>query len=315
MAAKTGRLLAGRSLTQAQLFHNDQEPVAGVACTATLVTDRPKRGAHRAHIAAWQPAGLVTYYLKLEKGARNRVEEEALVSRLILNAVAAAVQVGHRLALPLRPGEQVQEETFDFSGPAGQLSREELPYFGVTADGRVRTARVQPQVLLPGAFNPLHQGHLSLSRAAAVYLDRPVAFELSAKNVDKPPLEPEVVLERIAQFAGRWPIYVSNAPTFIEKARLFPGVTFVTGYDTAVRILHPRYYHDSIEQMEAALAEMQGLGCRFLVAGRVDENDVYQTVTDLDIPAGFGGLFTPLPDFRKDISSTELRAAGERGSR
>ena len=171
------------------------------------------------------------------------------------------------------------------------------------------------QTLLPGAFNPLHQGHLTLAHAATAFLGRPVAFEISAKNVDKPPLPPATVLERIAQFAGRWPIYATNAPTFIEKARLFPGVTFITGFDTARRILHPRYYEHSAAKLAAALAEMQNLGCRFLVAGRVDETGTYHTVADLAIPAGYGDLFTPLPNFRQDISSTALRAAGERGSR
>jgi len=315
VAAKTGRMLAGRALTQAQLFRDEQEPVVGVACTATLVTDRPKRGAHRVHIATWQPAGLVTYYLELEKGSRSRVEEEALVSRLLLNAVAGGMGIDRRLSLPLRSAEQVECETIDFTQPTQRLFRKEIPFFGVYADGRVRTTGIHPQTLLPGAFNPLHQGHLSLARHAAEFLGRPVAFELSAVNVDKPAMEPSTVRERIAQFAGRWPIYVSNAPTFLEKARLFPGVTFVTGYDTARRILHPRYYQHSTTQMVAALAEMKELGCRFLVAGRVDTGDVYQTITDLALPAGFADLFVPLPNFRQDISSTMLRAAGKRGSR
>ena len=55
-------------------------------------------------------------------------------------------------------------------------------------------------------------------------------FELSAFNVDKPPLPVNVILERINQFSGKYSVVATNAPTFIQKARLFPGATFVVGY-------------------------------------------------------------------------------------
>ena len=57
-----------------------------------------------------------------------------------------------------------------------------------------------------------------------------------------------------------------------------------------------------------ALAEMWGTGCRFLVAGRED-NGVFYTLDDVDVPQGFSPLFQEIPEsrFRKDISSTALR--------
>lgn len=37
-----------------------------------------------------------------------------------------------------------------------------------------------------------------------------------------------------------------QAPLFTDKATLFPGATFVVGYDTAVRLVDEKYYssHD-----------------------------------------------------------------------
>jgi hypothetical protein len=139
---------------------------------------------------------------------------------------------------------------------------------------------------------------------------KPVAFEISAYNVDKPPLPQEVILDRMAQFAGRQPVYVTNAPTFLEKARLFPQTTFVVGYDTAVRILAPRYYHDSYDEMLAALDELREQACHFLVAGRANDAGEFFQADDLAVPAGYEALFTPIPSykFRRDISSTEIRS-------
>jgi hypothetical protein len=156
-----------------------------------------------------------------------------------------------------------------------------------------------------------------MARAAGELLGQPFGFELSAVNVDKPTLPPDMVLDRLAQFAGRYVVYASNAPTFVEKSRLYEGTTFVVGYDTAVRILQPRYYQDSEARMLAALAEIRECNSRFLVAGRADENGTFHHLDDMTIPVLVRDLFHPLPPdrFRRDISSSELRAKGMRGSR
>ncbi|MFO7663387.1 MAG: hypothetical protein R6X18_12450, partial [Chloroflexota bacterium] len=65
----TARLMAGRALARAyHLRELETWPIAGLACTATIVTDRPKKGEHRAHIAVWTPQRLRAYTLYLEKG-------------------------------------------------------------------------------------------------------------------------------------------------------------------------------------------------------------------------------------------------------
>jgi hypothetical protein len=105
----------------------------------------------------------------------------------------------------------------------------------------------------------------------------------------------------------------SNAPTFVQKARLFPGTTFVVGFDTAERILQTRFYHDSEEERAQALETIQQQECRFLVAGRVDEDGLFREADTLPVPAAFRELFYPIPAeiFRRDISSTEIRRAKE----
>ena len=63
-------------------------------------------------------------------------------------------------------------------------------------------------------------------------------------------------------------------------------------------------------------------GCSFIVAGRVGEaaaagekekvglgEERFLTLDDVDIPETLRDLFEPMPDFRLDVSSTELRKA------
>jgi hypothetical protein len=137
----------------------------------------------------------------------------------------------------------------------------------------------------------------------------PPAFELSVTNVDKPLLGLEEVRCRLAQFAWRAPVWLVRAPTFVEKARLFPGATFVIGADTAERVLAPRYYHNSAEEMSQALDEIRRHGCRFLVAGRAGADERLTELHHLDVPDAHRDLFTAIPvgSFRVDLSSTALR--------
>src|SRR5262249_62176380 len=91
----------------------------GAAAPASLRSDRPKRGAHRCHVAAHTPSGTATYSLTLTKEARTREQEEEVVDRVLLNALAEALEVEGRLPVPLLPGEEVAAEA---SAPADALA-------------------------------------------------------------------------------------------------------------------------------------------------------------------------------------------------
>lgn len=316
VAGSTARLMAGRAYTRARQLAAVEIPVIGVGCTATIATDRTKRGAHRAHVAVRQRDQLVEYYLLLEKGKRSRHDEEAMVGQLLLNAIAHGFGLAEQLDLPLGPGDQLEQNTSDYQTLAAALVTGQCHFIGIQADGTTVIDKTPP-VIMSGAFNPLHDGHLEMAEAATALLGQPVTFELAAVNVDKPPLPAAVILARMGQFAGRAAVFASDAPTYLGKAKLYPGATFVVGYDTAVRIFAPRYYDNSEAQMLTALRTIRDLGCHFLVAGRTDADGIFRSLADVVMPTEFRPLFTAIPEtlFRRDISSTELRKADARGSR
>ena len=287
-------------------------PIVGLGCTATIATDRTKRGDHRAFIATWDSHRVTTDSLVLEKGLRDRAGEEDVVSRLVIVALARACGIDVEIDLRLAPGESVTTQESAHTDPIRLLLNGEVKWVTVHPDGSMGAEDEPPAALLPGSFNPLHQGHVELASAAVQTLGVPVSYELSVVNVDKPPLSADEIRRRVAQFQGVGTVVLTGAETFHKKAQLFPGCGFVVGWDTAARLIEPRYYGDSETAMLTALAEMWGSGCRFAVAGRVNDAGVFRTLADVGIPAGFLPLFSDIPEtaFRSDVSSTAIRDAG-----
>lgn len=285
-SAVTARRLAMQAFSRARGYGGE----FGFAVTASLATNRPKRGDHRAYLAYQDAAATRVWTLPLEKGARSRAEEEDLLAGYALAALAFALGISSAPDLPC-------EEALGATGLAELLR------------GKRRVVASQRfDAVLPGAFNPLHDGHRAMRAHAAARLGRPVAYELSVANVDKLALDYLELNPRLAQFRPD-EIVVTDAPTFVEKARALGGaVTFVAGADTITRIGEPRYYGGRAPR-DAALAELKAVGCSFLVFGRVDDDGVFKTLADLTLPPALAALCEGVGagEFRNDVSSTALR--------
>jgi nicotinic acid mononucleotide adenylyltransferase len=66
---------------------DDYMDLIGVGCTASLVTNKQKRGEYRVHVALQTLRRTVIFSLQLTKDVRSRWEEERFVADLILNAI------------------------------------------------------------------------------------------------------------------------------------------------------------------------------------------------------------------------------------
>ncbi len=173
--------------------------------------------------------------------------------------------------------------------------------------------------ILPGSFNPLHQGHAALAAAAlATNAATEVWLGLARVTVDKEQIagtlleDRLVALRHFVQDQPRYGVLLFNRGLYVDQALAvhtrwpdLDDLLFLVGYDKIVQIFDPRYYDDR----DAALRELFRLAS-FLVAPRDDA-----TADDLaallsrpeNRPFAARVRSLPLPSAVTAVSSTGLR--------
>ena len=272
--------------------------IFGFAATASLATDRAKRGPCRAHVAVQTLAQ--TSHASIALSGERAAQEAALVEhcwRTLLSALK--LETKEKIAAEVGKVEQVQ-------APKPWRSLVSGGSEAVLVDPSSQAPPHQGSALLfPGAFNPLHEGHRRMMAVAEAKTGLVGAFELSVRNIDKPLLDYIEIQRRLAQFEQ--PVWLTRLPTFVEKANRFPGATFVVGIDTLVRIANPGYYGGSAE-LDRALAALADRKARFLVFGRTLKG-TFQGLAQVELPPALRQMCAAVSEaeFRADISSTALR--------
>ena len=314
----TTRQLAVAGWQRSVKLSNQGRNNVGIAATASLRSRNPKMGQHRVHVATHRVQETVTATLQLTKNARSRLEEERIAALLCLDVLVSTVMetTDHpwrkELESLLLPEEEIIRD--EYKAPASWqklCSSEEVEApieINNAAQTRQRSGQVDNRLIFSGSFAPLHQGHLAMARIAEEIAERPVEWELSVTNVDKPMLDYIEVSRRVEQFEGKT-LWLSQAATFIEKVHVFPQSTFVMGADTYVRLIDSKYYHGSQERLNDAMRTICQQSRGLIVFGRLQDREFQNPIT-FDVPPALREItyFVSEREFRMDVSSSGIRA-------
>lgn len=285
--------------------------LGGIGLTASLASDRPKQGAHRIHSALQTGELTLSCSLELLKGGRDRSQEQAVAAAMVLNMATECGGVQGRLRLPLLKGEQVCERRA-LAPRAWQdllAGRSRAVEARPDLTGSRRTRKHRRRLIFPGAYHPRHDGHRRMALVAQERTGMKVEHEISLIHVDKAPLDFCEMEDRAAQFDRQEVLWFTRAASFVEKAVVFPGATFIVGADVIERIADLKYYGGEPRKLRNAIREFAELGSRFLVFGRVVDGK-FRSLSQIKIPRALRALCdeVPVEAFRVDLSSTQLRA-------
>jgi hypothetical protein len=286
--------------------------VIGLGLTASVASLEPHRGDHRAFVATLSERGAMTWSARLPKGtgeAQRSIDGE-MTDRLGVLALLAAAGIAGDDALA--PGVEVSRRELPESELHAMLYRH--PVFG-PGDSRetiLATERCD-LVLLPGSFDPCHEGHQMIADAVERQYGRRVAYAVTADPAHKRSLRTVDLLDRVASIRlvggrGRPIVLTGRDPLFIDKAQQFPGAGIALGVDALIRLLDPSWGPNVGEMLET----FRSLGTRFYVVGRAVDGR-WTTIDDVPIPDRFRRLFESVGG-RHDVSSTELRGLPEVGA-
>lgn|SRR5574337_192412 len=294
--------LASAAYMKAYKF-GGKKPV-GVGLTASVASEKIHRGDHRVFICVMTDEKVQLFEHTFEKGvgqAKRHLDGEDCDNWafwMVLEAVGAS---------EVNPMAK-------FSKDATELARKRFllrPFFTANGKRLEKFPKEGRYALMPGAFNPPHEGHYGAAEAAMSGYNYRAVFEITAKPPHKDALTVQQLLQRAKLLQGYDRLFTNELPFYLDKARKYPGKPFILGADAMVRMLDPKWGLN-INDM---LNEFYDLGTKLFVASR-EVDGVMMSCEDIlkDIKAKHPFkvwatahvVMMPL-EGEWNISSTELR--------
>jgi len=289
-----------------------RKPV-GLGLTASVASEKEHRGEHRMFACVMTDTRVLCNQAVLAKGAgaTYRLHDNGVCGLLAIDLLAQSLDVD-LIGLPGRAH-------FGQATHGYQLARDRFflhPFF--TDNGKRMDALESDEqysmdysALMPGAFNPPHDGHFGAADAMWRVFGHRVIFEITTNPPHKAELSVQDMLQRAKALQGYDCLFTKDLPLYLDKVKAFPEVPLVMGADAMIRLLDPKWGKspgDTIEELSQSQTKI------YVASRQVDGKlmDVKQVLDGIsnqltERQQMFGRLrFRDLPG-QWDISSTQLR--------
>lgn len=278
---------------------SNKSPI-GLGLTASVASLKEHKGEHRVHAAVITRSRVLAASIILDKGVGEvaRMADGIEADRLGIGLILFALGEVSSASLMLR--QQVNPANFGFNALQQLFKR---PFFTATGN-RLPTPNSQSEDLLffPGSFHPPHAGHFDVATKVTRETGYIPIFSTTQNPPHKSSLSLQEMLERAKMLKGHDCLFTEGDSLYLEKARKFPGSSFVIGADALIRMLDPKWGPD----IEPMLREFEHLGTRFYVRGRLNtETNQFIKLSDIPLAASHP-CFVKLPG-RYDGSSSAIR--------
>lgn len=272
----------------------------GIGLTASVASEKIHRSDHRVFVCAISNDSVKIFHYTFDKrvGKEHRVQDgkdcDVFGSWMIQDAAKII--------------------SYTNATDATELARKrffERPFFVANGKRFATLPKNKNFALMPGAYNPPHEGHFSTAQNVLEAYNQTVAYEITAEPPHKEALSVQSLLQRAKLLQGHDRLFTKSNPLYLDKALAYPGVPLVMGADAMVRMLDPKWGinpHDLFVKFDR-------LQTKLLISGRLI-GDKFVTCDDIlaDLKEKDYNLWHIAShvmchvDGRVDISSTELRS-------
>lgn len=274
----------------------------GVGIAASVASTEIHRGDHRIHVCVITNDFVRSAEVVLEKGVgeEKRTQDgeasDSLGFHLMMNTIFDTTSP---LLKEHKDTSAVARDRF--------MAR---PFFA--ANGK-RLAKLPDEryALYPGAYNPPHEGHFGVAKAAMDDYNYKAVFEVTAEPPHKDALTVQQLLQRAKLLRGYDRLFTAKLPFYLDKARVYQKKPLILGADAMVRMLDPKWGLDAGEMFAA----FYDFGTKLFVASREVDGvmttcdeilDDIKTKFPFKVWASARIVMKPL-NGEWNISSTELR--------
>jgi nicotinamide mononucleotide (NMN) deamidase PncC len=303
--------LASAAYMKAYKFKN-KKPV-GIGITATVTSEKMHCGEHRVHACIITDNNIYSCEYFMQKGSseNDRIMEGKICDDIGLMLLSTALNLDI-------PSSTNNSYSFSEAESKAVIRFFQRPFFASNGKRFKEIPNFKDFALMPGSFNPPHEGHFGMADDYEKRQRKSVVFEIATNppHKDKPIIQD--LLKRAKMLKGRNVLFSVDTSLFINKSKSYIGMPILIGADTMLRMFDTKWGF-SIEDLFKTFKENK---TKFFVYGRmVDDEFVSGWDAIIKVLNKFKGLnfyfihnnhldhscmFIDMVG-RWDINSTELR--------